>query len=372
MEIKEILDKIICGDCLEIMKSIPDNTIDAVITDPPYGLSDHDKDLVSEVLTKWLGGDDAYMPKTKGFMEKEWDAFVPPPRVWKEVIRVMKPGAHMLCFAGARTQDLMSISLRLAGFEIRDTIMWIYGSGFPKGLNISKAIDKMQGAETQTPEAKQWDGWNTQLKPAYEPIILARKPISEDNVPANVLKWGTGAINVNACKIGNERVVAHHAPPGTFAGGQPNRGSDKNYYTNIGRYPSNVIIECTCDNNQQHTDPDCPCYLLDKQHDGVSRFFYHPKASPEERKIMEHFNFHPTVKPLQLVIYLTKLIAPPNAIILDPFVGSGTTAVACKKLNRHYIGIDANPDFCEMAFKRLAEVSKSLDCYCQEDENGKF
>src|SRR5690606_950459 len=189
------------GDCLEVMRQLPDNSVDAVVTDPPYGLS-REPDI-EEVLRHWLAGDD-YEHRGGGFMGKTWDSFVPGPAVWREVFRVLKPGGHILCFAGTRTVDLMGISLRLGGFEIRDCLQWLYGSGFPKSLDVSKAIDKKLGAEREvignvtdrrgdgtvyaighsgrltsnmpiTKEAKQWQGWGTALKPAYEPIVLARK-----------------------------------------------------------------------------------------------------------------------------------------------------------------------------------------------------
>ncbi|QGG47679.1 DNA methyltransferase [Heliorestis convoluta] len=204
-------NKILTGDCLEKLKELPDNSIDSCVTDPPYGLSKEPD--IQEVLTKWMAGED-YEHRDKGFMGKSWDSFVPGPAIWREVYRVLKPGGHILCFAGTRTQDLMTISLRLGGFEIRDVIEWLYTSGFPKSMDISKGFDKRAGVERHiigqrgvpdkrnghgraygsslfagektgtvihyigeptTELAKQWDGWGTSLKPAHEPIILARK-----------------------------------------------------------------------------------------------------------------------------------------------------------------------------------------------------
>src|SRR5690606_31937977 len=219
------------GDCLEVLKSLPDNSIDSCVTDPPYGLS-REPDI-REVLTKWLAGED-YTHRGGGFMGKTWDSFVPGPSIWREVYRVLKPGAHLLCFAGTRTQDLMTISLRMAGFEIRDVIEWLYFSGFPKSMDVGKAFDKRAGVEREvigkgnaglakgesrrngshkvgyreeyyitapaTPLAKKWDGWGTALKPAHEPIILARKPLV-GTVAHNVERWGTGALNIDGCRI---------------------------------------------------------------------------------------------------------------------------------------------------------------------------
>ena len=224
------------GDCLEIMRGLPDNSVDAVVTDPPYGLSSTPD--IREVLRHWLAGDD-YTHKGGGFMGKSWDSFVPGPSVWAEALRVAKPGAHILCFAGTRTVDLMGIALRLGGWETRDGVFWAYGSGFPKSLDVSKSIDKAAGAERDvvgeyygvtktnncgtsfsgskandkgrtkatitapaTDAAKQWHGWGTALKPSVEPVILARKPFA-GTVAANVQKWGTGALNVDGCRVGD-------------------------------------------------------------------------------------------------------------------------------------------------------------------------
>ncbi|MFE0305530.1 DNA methyltransferase, partial [Bacillus altitudinis] len=220
------------GDCLAILRMLPDNSVDSIVTDPPYGLS-KEPDM-AEVLRHWLAGDD-YQHTGSGFMGKSWDSFVPGPSVWRECLRVLKPGGHLLAFFGARTQDLGTLAIRLAGFEIRDSIAWMYGSGFPKNMDVSKQIDKMAGVEREviseksnrsnfdpnseggggfkrgtiitsapaTEAAKEWDGWGTALKPAHEPITMARKPF-KGSVTANVLAHGTGALNINACRIGTE------------------------------------------------------------------------------------------------------------------------------------------------------------------------
>ena len=229
---------IIHGDCLEELKKLDDNSVDAVITDPPYGLSNTKPQQVADVLKAWVTGDTVSVPaKRGGFMGADWDSFVPPPAVWEECMRVLKPGGHMAVFAGARTQDLMGLSIRLAGFEIRDTLGWVYGSGFPKSMDVSKAIDKAAGEEREvigskvtgnakqrtsatgefvdgnhggqqvvdvttpaTDDAKRWDGWGTALKPAIEPIILARKPL-DGTVANNVLAHGVGGLNIDACRV---------------------------------------------------------------------------------------------------------------------------------------------------------------------------
>ncbi|MBT9164839.1 MAG: Modification methylase HindIII [candidate division WS2 bacterium] len=259
----------------------------------------------------------------------------------KECLRVLKPGGYLLSFGGTRTYHRMTCAIEDAGFEIRDCIMWVYSTGFPKSLNIGKQIEK-------------WKGWGTALKPAYEPIVVTRKSISEKNVVLNVLKWGTGGINIGECKIGIDEIQVYHAPKETFAGSE-SRKSDTNYYENQGRFPANLILECICDEVKKetdkikiHTNPECPCYMLDKQSGklnkrGASRFFYVAKASRKEKDMglpEGQYNLHPTVKSLKLLEYLVKLVTPPNGIVLDPFIGSGTTAIACKKLGFDFIGIE--------------------------------
>lgn len=272
------------ADNLTYLPTLPENSIDAVVCDPPYGLSKEPD--IAEVLACWLAGK-PYTHAHRGFMGREWDSFVPGPETWREVFRVLKPGGHLVCFAGTRTHDLMSIALRLAGFEFRDTIsafglQWLHGTGFPKGLDISKAIDKMAGAEREvvgrstrcigpaqengfqgsatfretgwedgnvvtapaTEDAKRWDGWNVALKPAVEPILLCRKPLSEHNVAANVLRWGTGGLNVDACRIGIEstqRPTGGHSF-GKDSGWNPHNLANVIGGSTIGRWPPNAVF----------------------------------------------------------------------------------------------------------------------------------
>jgi len=288
------IDRIICGDCLEILRQFPDNSIDAVVTDPPYGLNGI-KDLPG-LLRAWMDGEDGSEWQTKGFMGKGWDR-VPPPSVWREVLRVMKPGAYILCFAGCRTVDLMGISLRLAGFEDNNLLAWLQGQGFPKATDVGKMIDRVARAERPvvgdklglpgyhlspndagqgaygsgfrsknreqrkaevtitapaTPEAKKWDGWKygkQALKPAMEPILLMQKPFEKGLAGyQNVLKWDTGALNIEACRIGTEvRIDAAKRKQGPYSNPRtwsvsktPPRQAPKAY---LGRFPANVLLD---------------------------------------------------------------------------------------------------------------------------------
>ena len=439
---------LIHADCLEALRNLPDNSVDSVVTDPPYGLS---------------------------FMGKKWDYDVPSVDIWQECLRVLKPGGHLLSFAGSRTYHRITCAIEDAGFEIRDQIMWVYGSGFPKSLDIGKAIDKTNGegdrllkftkwmrttgltaaqinAATQsfmgshyltdkkqpaiptaemwaklrphitieipawvdelverieaerevvgktagtslavapgqnsprpavvmnltvpaTPEAKQWDGWGTALKPAHEPICVARKPV-EGTVAANVLKWGTGAINIDGCRVKTNDI------PNCGKGKKSNVGfktspqnNDRPVYDGLGRFPANLI----------HDGSDEVLELTGS----AARFFYCAKASKAERnmgceglpitgnrplgisswenqtngsgnvmgKSEPMQNHHPTVKPIALMRYLIRLVTPPDGVVLDPFLGSGTTAIAAVLEGRDWIGIEREAEYCDIARARIA------------------
>ena len=430
-----------CKQGMQVM--IADNSIDAIVTDPPYGLSKQPK--MEEVLKHWLAGDD-YNATGSGFMGKTWDSFVPGPSIWKEAYRCLKPGGWAVVFAGSRTQDLMALSLRLAGFEIMDTGMWLYGSGFPKSLNISKAIDKSLGAERQvigtlkgagtkdnvsfgnghnpvyhrtkpaTDQAKQWEGWGTALKPAYEPFILARKPL-DGTYANNVLKHGVGGLNIDGCRVGDE--VRINQPAGNKQGGNSYNMSvtgmpqDAKPTEAIGRFPANVI----------HDGSDCVTELLPKTDPSkrsnrgvgltesnfkiygkgnedfnsvrghcdnggsVARFFYCAKASKKDRdEGLENLsitpagemtggreegsdglnspragagrttgarNIHPTVKPTDLMRYLCRLVTPPDGLILDQFSGSGSTGKAAVLEGFNFIGFEMDVKYCEIANTRI-------------------
>ena len=371
---------VIHGDSLDELKQLPDNSVDSVVTDPPYGLGNTSAANVADCLKAWANGDE-WMPKGSGFMGKAWDAWVPPPALWSEVLRVLKPGGHALVFAGSRTQDLMSISMRLAGFELRDVLMWLYSSGFPKSHDVSKAIDKKLGAEREvigtkkagmgsgktfgmlqtegennkslgyvnitgpaTEQAKAWDGWGTALKPAYEPIILARKPLA-GTVADNVLTHGVGGLNIDGCRVETNRDLgrANKIDDGMFSVGNGMSKQALRKQQGLepqGLWPANILL----DNALQ--DP------------LIKRYFYCAKPSPAERqagvKDTElHKNIHPTVKPITLMRYLCRLITPKGGTILEPFAGSGTTLIASHLEGFKHIGIEREDDYVRIIRARL-------------------
>ena len=409
---------IIHGDCLEELKKLEDNSIDAVVCDPPYGLSNTKPQQVADVLKAWVTGDTVSVPaKRGGFMGKDWDSFVPPPAVWEECMRVLKPGGHMAVFAGARTQDLMGLSIRLAGFEIRDTLGWVYSQGFPKSHDIGKAIDKAAGAEREvvgqdrnfgvttaadgkaafgdyagswditapaTSEAQRWDGWGTSLKPAIEPIILARKPL-DGTVANNVLAHGVGGLNIDACRVGTEERLSFGSraigtDSGVYGKQVPKGEGEQNP---AGRFPANVLLDehAAAEMDEQSgpagahgprsgrgtgegvtgwMTPGTRAHPNDSG--GASRFFpvfkYQAKAPKKERPVIEREDGtkiqHPTVKPLTLLEWLVELITPPGGVVLDPFAGSGTTLQAAINKGFQPIGIEQDADYIKLIEQRLA------------------
>ena len=389
------------GDCLTELSAIPDNSVDSVVTDPPYGLANTSPEQFQVALAKWVHGERDYIPEGKGFMGKAWDAFVPPPAVWDECLRVLKPGGHMAVFAGARTQDLMGLSIRLAGFEIRDTLGWVYGSGFPKSMDISKSIDKRQGKnrnrQLDTSDAARWSGWGTALKPAIEPIILARKPL-DGTVAQNVLEHGVGGLNIDACRVAhddsvdlNERQRQASDTAGMNGLGQSGFRSDheQSKYAQGGRFPANVLLDehaaKEMDRQSGSTPPkkartgrkggsnpnpmdwgtahtDQIGHWPGDNGGGASRFFpvfrYQAKAPKKERPVIEREDGtkiqHPTVKPLALMSWLITLITPEGGTTLDPFAGSGATVEAAMLDGFNVIGIERESDYLELVQVRMA------------------
>jgi DNA modification methylase len=411
------------GDCLIKLKEMPDNSVDSVVSDPPYGLS---------------------------FMGKKWDHDVPSEEIWRECLRVLKPGGHLLAFFGTRTYHRGVVRIEDAGFEIRDQVMWIYGSGFPKSTNIALRIDKESGAaqnrakgfntaggkenfdkqdksfrsdygfvnEYKTEAAKQWQGWGTALKPANEPIVLARKPL-EGTIAQNVLKWGVGGLNIDASRIATDENDPNKRVNEKISGGFQNEyvgGAVKGSLTKPhgaptqGRWPANILFDeeaaavldaqsgilktggvgqietPVAKSNIGFTNKRTTRTTAGSS-GGASRFFYCAKASKSERnaglegmpkkaagvldddlyvwakngdgsernkKVEPRENFHPTVKPTKLMEYLITLITPPGGTVLDPFMGSGSTGVAARNLNREFIGIELSEEYFAIAQKRLA------------------
>lgn len=346
----------------DVLPLLAADSIDSVVTDPPYGLS-KEPNMV-EVLTHWLVGDD-YTHSGNGFMGKSWDSFVPGPATWREVYRVLKPGGYALVFAGSRTVDLMAVSLRLAGFEIRDQIQWVYGSGFPKSLDVSNALDKKAGVEREvvgvpaTPEALQWQGWGTALKPAHEPIIVCRKPLGCQTVAANVLMYGTGGLNIDRCRVEMHgevvKIVQGQSTAqqnGDMYAGKDQRDKSSFESYALGRWPANLITDGSDEVLALFPDGQKDGVHVGHNRDGdqisnkifsarnkdtrdigyggggsAARFFYCAKASKSDRG---EGNNHPTVKPQALMRYLVRLVTPPGGTVLDSFAGSGSTGVACE------------------------------------------
>lgn len=433
-------------ECLIGMRMmLADNSIDAVVTDPPYGLSKQPD--MNEVLRHWLNGDD-YVHTGGGFMGKTWDSFVPGPSIWKEVFRVLKPGGHLLAFFGTRTYDLGTLAIRLAGFEIRDQIDWVYGSGFPKSLDVSKAIDKAAGAEREilgsnpnhrgvsgvdykgiyqggntgsanitapaTDEAKQWQGWGTALKPAHEPICVARKPLA-GTVAENVLQFGTGGMNIDDCRTelnGDFKSSANGRPSITGLSDNYNP-STANQPDTQGRWPANFIHDGSDEvvslfpakagaaapvkgTEQSEVTNGIYGKFNDRlpgqfysDSGNAARFFYCAKASKSDRdegvmlamvtaaemtdrepdtdglnspragagRTSGARNNHPTVKPTALMRWLVRLVTPPGGKVLDPFTGSGSTGKACAIEGFDFIGFEMDPHYCEIAKQRIAYVN---------------
>ena len=420
------MNKIIQGDCLDKLKELEDNSIDSIVTDPPYEL---------------------------GFMGKSWDSTGIANNVdmWKECLRVLKPGGHLLAFSGTRTYHRMASAIEDAGFEVRDMIEWVYGSGFPKSLNIGKAVDKLQGnerkivGEKRTPDGKtwserrpngditgyvgngenkkentqgietkgtsEWEGWGTALKPAHEPICMARKPLSEKTVAENCLKWGTGGINIDESRVGTEQTITR----GRSSGGTYDIGLNNPEFTqtNTGRFPANLIHDNSEEVRECFPSPHGAGHKREKfigntgskninigggitanrfgDSGNASRFFksiiYQAKASKSERNrgcegleektspnnlcsgsvqksgegtrldgkpLAKNTNNHPTVKPIALMEYLIKMVTKPGGVVLDPFAGSGSTLVAAKQNGFQYIGIEMTEEYIPIIEARLS------------------
>ena len=412
------------GNCLDLMRSMPDNSVDSIVTDPPYGLN---------------------------FMGKKWDCSVPSVEIWAECLRVLKPGGHLLAFAGTRTQHRMAVNIEDAGFEIRDMIAWVYGSGFPKSMDVSKAIDKAAGVAFDSvpasgvgfmsaegaggynvtknqlvrsgescDAARQWQGWGTALKPALEPITVARKPLI-GTVAANVLEHGTGALNIDGCRVGEFHNVT---PSGVDrrnaalaeAGYRPStyQMGEKAPNTPPGRWPANLIHDGSDEvlagfpqssttgrrSQKSQNSTVSGTNWLSNNHKSTehtdkgsaARFFYCAKANNADResglegfelkesgfkndsgrgtggsdpykKIMRS-NTHPTVKPIDLMRYLCRLVTPPKGIVLDPFMGSGSTGKAAVLEGFSFVGMELDADYFKIAQARVSSSNQSDSGQC--------
>jgi len=309
--------RLLLGDMRVRLAELADASVDAVVTDPPYHLASIVKRFGSPTAAPINNADEKagiwgpYHRTSKGFYGEQWDggdvAF--DPETWAEVLRVLKPGGHLVAFGAARNYHRLAVAIEDAGFELRDLIAWLYGSGFPKNHRTGRTMDEA--------DAELWDGWGTALKPAIEPIALARKPLSEKSVPANVLRWGTGALNIDACRV----------QPDDEAG--------------AGRWPANVAHDGSA-NAVQGFPTDC------------ARYFYCAKTSADERGVG---NDHPTVKPVALLAWLIRLVTPPGGLVVDPFVGSGSTAIAAHICQRPFVGIELKPAYLDIAERRLRDRS---------------
>ena len=411
--------RLILGDCMESLRKMPDNSVDSIVTDPPYGLA---------------------------FMGKKWDYDVPSVEIWAECLRVLKPGGHLLAFAGTRTQHRMAVRIEDAGFEIRDMIAWVYGSGFPKSLDVSKALDKAAGAEREsigpnqwadrgglvqantygapsrpdatapaTDAAREWAGWGTALKPALEPITMARKPLV-GTVAANVLEYGTGALNIDACRVeGAPPSVPQPSlrPNGNDSGHALGTGHGRNGVLSVatGRWPANLIHDGSDEvmglfpvtksgalnaGHKQGTGSfgtiGGETILRDYGGDtgSAARFFYCAKASKRDRdeglegaefaarrmfasggrtmrdgewvetdsEPRPRKNTHPTVKPTDLMAYLCRLVTPPGGVVLDPFMGSGSTGKAAMREGFRFIGCELSPEYMTIARARIEDACR--------------
>jgi DNA modification methylase len=441
------------GDCLDVLRELDDNSVDAVCTDPPYGLGfmGKDWDSAAALASRPPSADEVderfaqkYPRAGKGPAAVAFDgaAFQAWCQLWAaECLRVLKPGGHLVAFGGTRTWHRLACAIEDAGFEVRDTLAWMYGSGFPKSLDVSKAIDKAAGAERTervgvrpghenflgrdniaslrdggalsgaggyerpwmhdpekveaqhyitapaTPDAARWQGWGTALKPAYEPVVLARKPLT-GTVAGNVLAWGTGALNVDGCRVGfvsaadeaESKGKNRHADFGTGAGGNEVYGDysmvPRRNYNPPGRWPANVLLDheaaAMLDEQSGESGGSGGAFtrpasiygagggipLLNappvgfNDSGGASRFFYTAKADAAERPRANGVA-HPTVKPLDLMRWLVRLVTPPDGVVLEPFAGSGATVEACILEGFRCVAIEREADYLPLIMQRI-------------------
>lgn len=372
--------RIIHADALDAFRELPDNSVDAIVTDPPYGLTEVTVKKLTEAIQRWTSGDRAFIPGGRGFMSHAWDRFVPPPALWDEAFRVLKPGGFLVSFAGARTVDLMGLSIRLAGFRVRDIAAWIRSDSFAK-----------------TPQS---------LKPGHEPIVMAQKPL-DGTVQQNIDTWGTGGLNIEESRTpyvspadeAESKNKNRHGDFGTRHGGNEVFGDYgdglRENYNPPGRWPSNTLLSAdTADaldssypatksrkgkpraasesgdgwgmraTGAEHNDSGGPSRFfprIDETLDELDlhgqRFAYAGRAPVRERPVAADGTKHQTVKPLSVMRWLVALITPEGGLVLDPFAGSGTTLEAALLTGRDSIGFESHEPFIELIEQRIARSS---------------
>jgi site-specific DNA-methyltransferase (adenine-specific) len=388
------------GDCIEVMRNFPDASVDSIVTDPPYHLTQASRGGHARTNNPDMPHG-RHRIGDKGFMGKVWDGGDIAHRVemWAECFRVLKPGGHLLAFSGTRTQHRMVCAIEDAGFEVRDQFAWVYGSGFPKSRNLSGA----------------WQGWGTAVKPAWEPIALARKPF-KGSVEANVLQHGTGALNIDACRIGDglgrwPANLIHDGSPEVLEQfpDAPGQMADVSF-TAPSAKTSNVYgaMQRIGESSQEtrYTDAGGSNFAMKPgarrlDTGSAARFFYCAKASRADRNEgiggsdtpavstkatmreretadwqERNGNPHPTVKPTDLMAYLCRLVTPPGGVVLDPFMGSGSTGKAAMREGFQFIGIDMTPEYVAIAEARIkfeadrveqerVDASRQLDMFAE-------
>ena len=408
------------GDCIEQMQKLKDEgkQIDSVVTDPPYHLTSIVERYGKEGSAPAKDKDGLYQRQARGFMGKEWDGGDIAFRTdtWKLAYDLLKPGGYLLAFSASRNYHRMAVAIEDAGFEIRDQIMWIYGSGFPKSLNIGKAIDKRLGNErevigkgkpmsslgvmhdddwqsdseyNETKGNSEYDGWGTALKPAHEPIVMARKPLEGTNID-NVLKYGTGGINIDGCRIqgddiGGERKITNRKPRdenNVWTDNNSGMKQESNHFADAdpkGRYPANLMHDGLQEDWARYFY--CPKTSSAERNRGLEDFTAKPMAwgnqakaelkrgnldfkgnqgdGSKHNKVAMRLNTHPTVKPQELMKYLCRLVTPKGGVVLDPFMGSGSTGMAAKDEGFDFIGIEKEKEYFEIAEARI-KVSSPL------------
>ena len=369
--------QIINGNNINVLKTFPDDHFDSIVTDPPYGID---------------------------FLGKSWDANTGALETYQQCLRVLKPGGHILAFSAPRTYHHLAVTLEQAGFEIRDQIMWIQSNGFPKSQDIGKSIERSNKKKNTEIDSSEWNGWGTALKPAHEPIALARKPIKL-SIKDNVLKYRTGALNIDACRIDSETLTypANGMNRVTFNQSTPDKWEGDSVTNDQGRFPANVIGEIPeyqkyfycpkVGRRERHAGFELPPAMFgdvqgaydengerfavgfDDRAEGKVKKKYDPLGHiPTDSGGMlnsdtglGHYtgskqnspgNNHPTVKPIELMKYLIKLITPKGGRVLDPFNGSGSTGCAAVELGHEYVGIELDPKYVEIATKRIEAWNK--------------